>query len=132
MFSYKNKVWKHILNASDVLLTFCCICSFNQKRYIIGVINYCGYQKQSHSCNVYDVKYNEWSQISHTNIQRSYSSCTVFEGKVVVIGGYCSGYSVQAYDYHENEWSYLSDMIEKRFCHATVSMGNKLFVVGGL
>ena len=68
--------------------------------------------------------------ISWHKKKRKLADCTVFEGKIVVIGGYKLK-SVEAYDYYENKWTYLPDMIEERHYHASVSMGNKLFVIGG-
>ena len=77
---------------------------------------------------------------------RFVAACTVFEGKVVVSGGYYDnsyfdGFnedsddgdlkSVESCNYYENKWTYLPDMIEERDLHASVSMGNKIFVIGG-
>ena len=55
------------------------------------------------------------------------ASCTVFDGKIVITGGYISKF-VQAYNCYENKWTNLPDMNKSRFNHASVSMGNKLFV----
>ena len=81
------------------------------------------------SCLSYDVKRDIWSQIADMNDRRFGAACTVYEGKIVVSGGFSS--SVEAFDYYENKWTYLPDMIEERSHHASVSIGNKLFVIGG-
>ena len=52
---------------------------------------------------VYSIKGNLWSQIANMNDEiRLSAACTVYEGKVVVTGGYNSKglKSVEAYDYH--------------------------------
>ena len=62
------------------------------------------------------------------NEERSDAACTVYEGKIVVIGGkYLK--SVEAYDCYENKWTYLPDINEERCQHASVSMSNKLFLI---
>ena len=132
MFSYKNKAWKNIDFPLNKLYKFC-VCSFNKMLYIIGsgIIEDI-VQKYTCCCSVYDVKTGKWSQKAETNaVRTNSSSCTVFEGKIVVTGGIYSCYSVEAYDHHKSRWSYLPPMIEKRRWHASVSMGNKLFVIGG-
>ena len=64
------------------------------------------------------------------NKRRKAASCTVFEGKIVVSGGFSLN-TVESYDFYANKWTYLPSMIEYRSFHASVSMGNKLFVIGG-
>ena len=49
---------------------------------------------------------------------RCYSACTVFDGKIVLTGGYkdykiCK--SVEAYNYHENEWTHLQNVLVYRY-----------------
>ena len=77
----------------------------------------------------------KWTPLASTKQNNYHAACTVFEGKIVVIGGKnklsLSKY-VEAYDYYEDKWTYLADMIKERFNHAAVSMGNKMFVIAGL
>ena len=66
---------------------------------------------------------------------RANAACAVFEGKILVSGGYISWNDlklVEAYDHHENKWTCLPDMINERSHHGSVSMGNKMFVIGGV
>ena len=79
------------------------------------------------------MKCNRWSQLTDMNESKYVAACTVYEGKIVVSGGWNNEElnSVEAYDYYENKWTYLPDMIEERDNHASVSIGNKLFVIGG-
>ena len=94
-----------------------------------------GWIKILSSCYTYDYNSNVRNKIADLKIAREFAACTVFEGKIVVTGGYNYVHSelksVKAYDYYKNKWTYLPDIIEKRCNHAVVSMGNKMFVVGG-
>ena len=58
------------------------------------------------------------------------AGCTVFEGKIVVSGGFYNLKSVEAYDYYENKWNHFPDMIQGKDSHGSVSLGNKFFVIG--
>ena len=69
------------------------------------------------------------------NEARYKTACTVFEGRVVVSGGYRNGASlntVESYDHIADEWSYMPNMIEAGYGHNLVAVRNKLFVMGGL
>ena len=87
----------------------------------------------SHS---YDINISKSNKIADLNLARHGVACAVFEGKIVVTGGYdykqgTELKSVEAYDYYDNKWTYLPDMIEERYGHASVSMGDKMFVIDG-
>lgn len=65
------------------------------------------------------------------NEERNESSCKVFDGKIVVYGGYNrNGYynskSVEAYDHHANKRNFLLDMLFGRCSHSARSMSNKV------
>ena len=78
------------------------------KLYVIG-----GYLKSKRkyykSCYTYDNLSNKWEKIARLSKARDCASCTVFEGKIVITGGFNKGNlkSVEAYDYHENKWTYI-------------------------
>ena len=57
------------------------------------------------SCFVYNMKSDRWSQIADMNEERYFAACTVYEGKIVVCGGYVrrSMRTAEAYDYHEKK-----------------------------
>ena len=104
-----------------------------QNIILIGGSN-CG--KDVKSCMAYDCKSNKWTYIDSMKESRGDMSSTVFQGKVVVTGGYIdrrfsSGFlkSVEAYCLHENKWTQFPDMLQKRSDHGTVSIGNKMFVI---
>ena len=135
VYSEKTKTWKHRYINFEERFGYC-LCSFMSKMYIIG-----GYVRNdkniSSTCYTYNIKTNERIDIADLNQARSCAACKVFEGKIVVTGGFssldsCQLKSVKSYDYYENKWTYLPDMNDKRCFHAAVSMGNKLFVIGGI
>ena len=68
------------------------------------------------------------------NEGRIRAACTVFEGRVVVSGGYGNNVfitnTVEAYDHVADEWTYMPNMIMGRESHGSVAMKNKLFVFG--
>ena len=108
-----------------------CICSFMKNLYVLG-----GHvERQSkRTCLKYSTKSSEWTNFANLYTSRNYAACTVFDGKIVVSGGFIGWNdleSVEAYHHHENRWIYLPDMINERAHHGSVSMGNKMFVIGG-
>ena len=87
-----------------------CICSFMKKIYVIG--GYRGKQENFGSCinssMCYDIKNNKWTYVASMIESRNNASCAVFEGKIVVTGGFSthvrSGFkSVEADCFHENK-----------------------------
>ena len=101
-----------------------------------------------------DIKTNIWTSIESMIERRMYAACTVFEGKIVVSGGFReeeisnevypdgSMYisldyriiklkSIEGFDFHENKWYYFPDMLSPRINHSAVSIGNKMFLIGG-
>ena len=123
-FCKNTKTWLYETKL-DVNWNSYSICSFKQNIYVFESWVF------RSKCTVYNIKDDKWSQIADLNEGRKAAAFTVFEGKIVVSGGYYKGTSVEAFDYYENRWYYFPDMIEKRRDHALVSMGNKMFVIGG-
>ena len=133
IYSKKSKIWTHQYVGFDERDCYC-VCSFMSELYVIG-----GCLREDDvpldSCHCYNINCNTWYQIANLNEERYSASCTVFEGKIVVTGGFNYDHSIvksaETYDYYENKWCSFPDMIENRVYHTTVSMGNKLFVIGG-
>ena len=76
----------------------------------------------------------DWYYTNKKSEKTTNSSCTVFEGKIIVSGGFSSHVdrkTVEAYDYFANEWSRMPDMLEARNNHASVSIRNKLYMING-
>ena len=106
--------------------------------YVLGGVQFFDDCPEAYKyCSSYSIKTKRWSKVESMNVARYQAACTVFEGKVVVSGGFRRGFfkksikSVEAYDYYVNKWTNLPDMVEGRSDHAAVSMGNKMFVIGG-
>ena len=102
-------------------------CYFMKKLFVIG-----GWIKTGdislRLCQTYSLKTKKWCHLRNLNIARDNAACTIFEGKIVVTGGYndlMNIKSVESYDYYENKWTYVPHMIGKRMLHyhAAVSMG---------
>ena len=107
-----------------------CVCSFLKQFFVIGGVNTNSFMK-------YDLNTERWTNKANTSEIRYGSACTVFEGKIVVFGGYdiygdLKGVrSVESYDHHENKWTFLPEMIYASYFHEVFSMGNKMLVIGG-
>ena len=69
------------------------------------------------------------------NEQRSDSACALFEGNIVVSGGYNydnnNFKSVELYDVFANAWKSMPNMIEERQSHSLVCIKSKLIAIGG-
>ena len=115
-----------------------CVCGLIDKTYVIG-----GYQKRNsstNSCIQFDTKNNKWNEVSRMSEPRVSAACTVFQGRVVVSGGFdvqngnfeIDFHTVEMYDHTSNSWSYMPQMNEARSFHGSVAIRNKIFVVGGL
>ena len=129
-YNISSNTWEKVIDMYDCREKFCA-CSFMGSVYIVG-----GYLEGStSSCVQFDTKYQSWKTISRINQARFNASCAVFEGKVVVSGGYNDDHtrlnSVEAYDHVDDSWSCIPNMIETRFVHKSVAIRNKLYIVGG-
>ena len=104
------------------------VCSFMQKILVIG-----GRRNEEfiNSCMAYDCKRNIWNYITKMNQNREDTSSTIFQGKVVVTGGFGNRLlkSVEAYCFHENKWTQFPSMLNPKCNHGSVSLGNKMFVI---
>ena len=106
-----------------------CACSFMGKIYVFGG---CCSKRNS----VYDPESNSWKQLANMIKYRYESSCTVFQGKCIVVGGNeearkCSSKSVETYDHYLDKWSLLPHMQAGRILPGLLPRGNKLYVIGG-
>ena len=85
---------------------------------------------------VYDTAQNSWEKIPGLNGQRYSSSCEVFQGQCVVIGGINDDIedcvkSVESYDHYLKKWSFLPNLQDARYGAGVATKGNKLYVIGG-
>ena len=128
MYPTSYGVSNSIVNLPDLRKDHCA-CSFMKCLYVFG--GYLGYRLNT--CFKYNLLTGNWVGIASLKKGRCSAACSVYEGRMVVSGGFNKFIlkSVEAYDHHENKWTNLPDMIEGRWCHGSVSMGNKMFVIGG-
>ena len=98
-------------------------CFYMKNIYVFGGFCKVNYKNIS-SCAKYDTNIKKWSYIASMNKCKESAACTVFEGKVVVLGGACinSLKLVESYDYYENKWTLLPDMIQDRCEFGAVSI----------
>ena len=130
------KNWEEIEFFYERKLYNFCLCSFLESVFIIGgyhgFIN--GDRIVRRSCVVFDTSTKKWKEVAKMNDCRIHAASTVFEGRVVVSGGYYITNrrlsSVEAYDHVADEWSYMPSMINESCDHNMLAVSNKLFAIG--
>ena len=124
--------WDVIAKMHDVRREFCA-CSFVDNVYCIGGSDL---THETNSCVVFNTKNHTWNIVARMKQRRSKSSCTVFEGRIVVTGGFNRNIgrlnTVEAYDHIDNSWSKMPNMVESRADHKSVTIKNKLYLVRSL
>ena len=113
-------------------------CAFMQNIYVIGGCLFdleTGAQAGSDVCWEFNVKTKMWKEIAKMNIGRMRFAVTVFQGQIVVSGGwdYHGAFAtkwVEAYDHAADEWSHMPDMILGRRHHSLVATRSKLIAIG--
>jgi len=77
-----------------------------------------------------------WKYKTPMTIGRGFVSAAVVDGKIYVIGGFPTHYSVtsavERYDPTTDTWTRMADMPSARCGHATCAYGEKIFVFGGV
>ena len=130
-FSPLIMTWNKVADMYDERDGFCA-CMFIEKVFVIGgMVD----GTASDSCLQFDTKDYSWEEVVGMKEARIRAACTVFEGIIVVGGGYNINIgdlnSVESYDVAEITWTAMTNMIEQRFGDSLVSVKNKLFVLGG-
>ena len=124
------KTWEDLNSFYDRKLYGHCMCSFVDNIYFMG-----GYfdNKIGKSCVLFETNTKKWKEVAKINDYRIHAASTVFEGRVVISGGYNDNgilRTVEAYDHVADEWSYMSSMINKSYQHDMLAISNKLFAIG--
>ena len=125
--------WKNVSTISENLMESS-VCAFMYNIFIIGG------RDQNNGAAHPSLKLNtdscEKKYIERTNEARLDATSTVYEGRIVVSGGFDDVNNVlntvEVYDHVDNTWSYMSNMIYGRCLHSLVAVRNKLYVFGGL
>ena len=127
-YSMFNNTWEKVTEICDYRRRFCA-CSFMDNIYVIG--GFLGITTKS--CLKFNTNDKNWNEFSVIKGARESAASAVFEGRVVVSGGYNYGIlnTVEVYDHVADDWSYMPNMIEGRHYHKSVAVQNNLFLVGG-
>ena len=135
-YSPSTNEWTEVSNMFDERCNFCG-CAFINKIFIFGGSFYSinGYHlSTTSSCLEFNPKRKEFREISEMSTPRRCAACVVFQGNVVVSGGYGNNNydlnTVESYDVFADKWSRMPDMINSQSFHNLVVVKDKLFVVG--
>ena len=108
-YSPVSNTWDVITQMYDERRSFGA-CTFIDSIYLIGGYLY----GRTNSCLEFNTKNKTWRKIASTNVARENSSYAVFEGRIVVTGGYNDNEgllnSVEAYDHIDYSWKYMPNM----------------------
>ena len=113
VYCRKTDSWSSIVPLSCSVSTCYSVCAFMGKIYLFGDLwdrNW-----------VYDPTRNDWNKITTCIEKRHYTSCTVFRGQCLVIGGRSGNNyvkelrSVEKYDHYLEKWSFLANMQVARY-----------------
>ena len=130
-YSIVTKTWKYLSSmACDVSAQR--FCAFMKKIYIIGGDDLT-FNAPTDECLEFDTVSHKTRNIERMYDDRKFPSCTVFQGRVVVSGGFNvagNRNTVEAYDHVADTWSDMPDMIHERCNHSSVGVTNKLFILG--
>ena len=106
-----------------------CSCAFMNKIYFIGGTG--KHRRSVNYCMEFDTKDYKWKKIARMNEARGDASCTVFEGRLVVTGGWDNHNlnTVEVYDHIADECTYMPRMLLGKNDHKSLAIRNKLYVI---
>ena len=130
-YSLADDVWSTVAEMYDDRRDFCA-CAFMHKVFIMGGDNE---TKISESCLQFDANDCSWKVVARMSELRLGAACAVFEGNIVVAGGYDIGIGeemtdVSFYDPTADNWSFMANMVTDKYAHNLLVANNKLFVIG--
>ena len=130
-YSPSTNTWNKVSDIYDDRRFFC-LCAFIDKIFIIG--GTFRHWTRTKSCFQFGTKYYNWKEVAGMNEAREDAACAVFDGTVVVSGGWGNDgdelNTVEAYDVVADEWSSMPNMISGKYYHSLLAVRNKLFVIG--
>ena len=132
--SLSLKTWDELeLFYEEYLYSFC-MCSFVESIFLMGG-RYDHYNNFNlgNSCVIFDTISKKWKEIAKMNDYRIHAASTLFEGRVVISGGFNAGEgylrTVEAYDHAVDKWSYMPSLVNESSEHELIAISNKLFAI---
>ena len=140
-YSSITGVWQTVAGMRDERADFCA-CSFMGDIFVFGgnvnsnVEGYWyGTPVEINSCVKFNTTDCTWKEVAKMREAKDDASCSVFEGKLVVSGGFADYQegikTVEAYDHVANTWTYMPDLVDGRYQHRSCAMKNKLYIISG-
>ena len=134
-YSSSTNAWQTVARIPDERSKFCA-CSFMSDIFVLG--GTLGSDQLS-SCVKLNTASYAWEEVASMREVKDDASCAVFEGKLVVSGGFVNGVlddvdgirTVEAYDHVANTWTYMPNLVEERNQHKSCAVKNKLFIIAG-
>ena len=131
-YSFETRTWKVVAGNNKIRCKSFRLCVFMDKIILSGGYYY---EKPAATSFCYALNTNnyKWKKRRRMQVNRASHACAVFQGRIVVSGGFNS-YNVinkvESYDHASDSWSYMSRMNERRRDHSMMATKEKLFVVG--
>ena len=144
-YSSSTGVWQTVAGMHDERADFCA-CSFMSDIFVFGgnvnsnVEGYWyGTPVEINSCVKFNTTDCTWEEVAEMREAKDDASCAVFEGKLVVSGGFSDWdvedvegiKTVEAYDHVANAWTYMPDLVQGRYKHRSCAVKNKLYIISG-
>ena len=136
-YSSSSNSWEVVAKYSKKCIQGFCVCVYMNKIYLIGGQTLGNGISFMNNCFEFNPVNYKIRKVKRMNAIRVGAACTVFEGNVVVsggfdgFGGFVGGQTVETYDHVADTWSYMPSMVEGRKSHDLVAIKNKLFAIGG-
>ena len=138
-YSFSTKTWSKAADMHDQRDGFC-TCAFTNYIFVNGGYYARYFNRTRHaiidSCLQFDTRDDTWKEVARMNETRMYAACAVFQGNVIVSGGF--GYNnhcwntVESYNFISEKWTSMPNMISGKSEHSLVAVRNKLFVIGNV
>ena len=127
-----SKTWNYVCDLPDERQHFG-TCTFLDNIYLFsGYKNKSGHFK---SCLKFDAKLSKFKKFTKMTKARSYTSCAIYEGNIVVSGGRNDTQfaltTVESYDVFADNWTTMPSMTNWRRNHGLFCINSKLFAIGG-
>lgn len=110
--------------------------AFKEEIFVLGgCLSSVCHEKPLSSVESFNIVTRTWRSVSEIPVPRVSAAYTVFEEKILMIGGFNNGKfheSVDCYDPKLDTWSSMPPLKERRFNAKAVTLANDVYVFGGL